>query len=213
MPLRVSFSYLTQLLLVNVFGPACWSHLRSYNKQKLFFQSKECVFLGYSFLRKWYKCLDTNSCCVYISRDVIFDENIFSFKKAPPSSSPTLQPTHNAPDLSTFHLGNSNTNLENDHMHICVPINSLDAVNLVLTSASGLPLQSSTSLPRESASIVLPMIGASDPLQADDIMQCPIGSSVAGRPTAVAPIAPLATAGTTVPSVVDPPPTTHPYGT
>ena len=54
---------------------------------------------------------------------------------------------------------------------------------------------------------------ASDPPPADDIAQCPVGSSAAGQPTAVAPIAPLATAGTTVPSIVDPAPTTHLYGT
>ena len=40
------------------------------------------------------------------------------------------------------------------------------------------------------------MIGASDPPPADGIAQCPIRSSVAGRLTAIAPIAPLATAGT-----------------
>ena len=98
-------------------------------------------------------------------------------------------------------------------MHICVPTNSLDAENLVLTSASGLLPQSSTSLPRESASDVLPMIWASDPPPADDIVQCLVGSSVSSRPTAIAPIAPFATADTAVPLVVDPPPTTHPYGT
>ena len=62
-------------------------------------------------------------------------------------------------------------------MHIYVPTNSLDAENLVPTSASGLSSQSSTSLTRESASVVPPMIGASNPLPADGIVQYPIGSS------------------------------------
>ena len=57
------------------------------------------------------------------------------------------------------------------------------------------------------------MIGASDPLPADDIVQCPVGSLAVGRLTVVAPVAPLATAGTVVPLVVDRAPTTHPYGT
>ena len=56
------------------------------------------------------------------------------------------------------------------------------------------------------------MIGASDSPPVDDIAQCPIGSSTAGRPTIVALVA-LATAGTTIPSIGDPAPTTHPYGT
>ena len=82
------------------------------------------------------------------------------------------------------------------------------------------------------------MIGASDPPPVDDILaslgphlnslgsdprdrslgssQCAqrlVGSSVAGRPTVVAPTAPLATAGMIVPSAMDPAPTVHPYGT
>ena len=57
------------------------------------------------------------------------------------------------------------------------------------------------------------MIGASDPPPADDIAQCPVKFSAAGRPTVVAPVAPLAMAGTTVSSVADPAPTTHLYGT
>ena len=107
-------------------------------------------------------------------------------------------------------------------MHIFVPTNSLDVENSVPTLATGLPLQSSASLPRESA-VVLPMIGALDPPPADDIpasprphldslgfdprdwspgsprsAQRPVGSSATGRPTTVAPTAPLAMAGTTV---------------
>jgi hypothetical protein len=62
-----------------VFGCACWPNLRPYNKQKLAFRSKECVFLGYSNLHKGFKCLDISSGRLYISWDVIFDEDIFPF--------------------------------------------------------------------------------------------------------------------------------------
>ena len=151
------------------FGCACWHSLSRYNKQKFSFQSKECVFLGYRSLHKGYKCLDTNSDRVYISRDVIFDENVFPFKRAHLNSSPTLQPTHNAPDLRTLHLCNNNTNLEHDHMHIFVPTNSLEAENLVPTLALRLRSQSSASLLRESTLVVPPMIVALNPLPADPI--------------------------------------------
>jgi hypothetical protein len=43
-----------------------------------------CVFIGYSSIHKGYKCLDMDTDRVYISRDVVFDENVFPFAK--PSS-------------------------------------------------------------------------------------------------------------------------------
>jgi hypothetical protein len=68
---------------LKVFGCACWPHLRPYNKHKLSFRSKECVFLGYSASHKGYKCLDIDSGRVYVSRDVIFDENVFPLLGSP----------------------------------------------------------------------------------------------------------------------------------
>jgi hypothetical protein len=40
-------------------------------------KSKRCVFLGYINLHKGYKCLDAATERLYISRDVLFNENIF----------------------------------------------------------------------------------------------------------------------------------------
>jgi hypothetical protein len=64
---------------LKVFGCACWPHTRPYNNRKLEFCSKKCVFLGYSSQHKGYKCLHIPSNRVYISRDVVFDENVFHF--------------------------------------------------------------------------------------------------------------------------------------
>jgi hypothetical protein len=50
-----------------------------------FFRSKRCVFLGYSTLHKGVKCLDVTIGRVYISRDVVFDENIFPFASLNPN--------------------------------------------------------------------------------------------------------------------------------
>jgi hypothetical protein len=55
--------------------------LRPYNSCKLEFRSKRCAFIGYSNLQKGYKCLDISSGRVYITRDVVFDENIFPFSE------------------------------------------------------------------------------------------------------------------------------------
>jgi histone deacetylase 1/2 len=70
---------------LRIFGCACWPNLRPYNQRKLSFRSKQCVFLGYSPLHKGVKCLDVSTGRIYISRDVVFDENIFPFQSLHPN--------------------------------------------------------------------------------------------------------------------------------
>ena len=41
----------------------------------------QCVFLGYSLLQKGYKCLHLPSGHVYFSRDVLFNEDVFTFAR------------------------------------------------------------------------------------------------------------------------------------
>jgi hypothetical protein len=73
------------------FGHACWPYLRPYNRHKLQFRSKLCVFLGYSDRHKGYKCLDVSSTRIYISRDVIFDEEVFPFSNLHPNAGARLR--------------------------------------------------------------------------------------------------------------------------
>jgi hypothetical protein len=76
---------------LRTFGCACWLHLHPYNSHKLQFRSKQCVFLGYSDLHKGYKCLDVSSGPICISRDVIFDEEVFPFSKLHPNAGAHLR--------------------------------------------------------------------------------------------------------------------------
>ena len=78
-PLEKLFNQKPDYSSLRVFGCACCPHLRPYNTHKLQFRSKQCVFLGFSTHHKGFKCLDVSSGRVYISRDIIFDENIFPF--------------------------------------------------------------------------------------------------------------------------------------
>ena len=64
---------------LRVFGCACWPYLRPYNKHKMNFRSKSCIFLGYSIGHRGYKCLDASTGKIYVSRHVVFDENHFPF--------------------------------------------------------------------------------------------------------------------------------------
>jgi hypothetical protein len=88
--------------MLKIFGCACWSYLRPYNKCKLEFRSKPCVFLGYSSIHKGYKCLDMDVGHVYISRDVIFYEVVFPFSN--PSSTVAKKLGGSSFDLNTNHL-------------------------------------------------------------------------------------------------------------
>jgi hypothetical protein len=68
-----------------VFGCECWPNLRPYNSHKLQLCSTCCVFLGYNNMHKGFKCLDVSKGRIYISHDVIFDENVFPFTSLHPS--------------------------------------------------------------------------------------------------------------------------------
>jgi hypothetical protein len=47
-------------------------------------------FMGYRSSHKGYKCLDVVSGCVYVSRDVMFDEGVFPFSSLHPNSGAQL---------------------------------------------------------------------------------------------------------------------------
>lgn len=57
-PFELFFQIALDLSFLRVFGSACWPLLRPYNKHKLDFRSKTCVFLGYSSSHMGYKCFD-----------------------------------------------------------------------------------------------------------------------------------------------------------
>jgi hypothetical protein len=78
-PLHCLLSAQPDYFNLRVFGCMCWPNLHPYNSHKLQFQSTRCVFLGYSNHHKGYKCLDVSTGHVYISLDVVFDENLFPF--------------------------------------------------------------------------------------------------------------------------------------
>jgi hypothetical protein len=78
-PLEKLFRQSPDYTFLRTFGRASWPHICPYNSHKLKFRSKQCVFLGYRDMHKGYKCLEASTSRVYISRDVIFDEEVFPF--------------------------------------------------------------------------------------------------------------------------------------
>jgi len=83
---------------MRVFGCKCYPLLRPYNKHKLEYRSKPCIFLGYHYAG--YKCLDALTNKVYLSRHVIFDENSFPAKEKVTSTMSSKLPTCNEASLT-----------------------------------------------------------------------------------------------------------------
>jgi histone deacetylase 1/2 len=81
----------TDYSFLRTFGCACWPNLCPYNKHKLQFRSRRCVFLGYSNFHKGFKCLDPSEGRIYISRDVVFDEHVFPFAQLHPNAGALLR--------------------------------------------------------------------------------------------------------------------------
>ena len=100
------------------FGCTCWSYLRSYNRHKMDFQSKNCIFIGYSVGHWGYKCLDVYTGKIFVSCNVVFDGSLYPYTilesiELTPKLAPTvLSPNFNlSPSSSSVSEG---TNVQLD---------------------------------------------------------------------------------------------------
>ncbi|CAJ2640052.1 unnamed protein product [Trifolium pratense] len=64
---------------LRIFGCQCFPYLKTPGLHKFSRKTASCVFLGYSPLHKGYRCLDSHTHRVYISRHVVFNENYFPY--------------------------------------------------------------------------------------------------------------------------------------
>jgi histone deacetylase 1/2 len=89
--------------------------LRPYNNRKLSYRSRLCVFLGYSQQHKGYKCLDQSTGRIFVSRDVVFDENFFPYSSPTSPPSPPSHPPATIPSL----FPRSEPVIQDDRMNPC----------------------------------------------------------------------------------------------
>lgn len=86
-------------MFLKTFSCQCWPNLRPYNNHKMSFRSLPCIFLGYRSSHHGYMCFHVHTAIMYISSDVLFDENNFPFFTSNSSPSPECyswpNPTHN----------------------------------------------------------------------------------------------------------------------
>ena len=65
--------------ILKVLGCKCFPYLRHHNQNKFSERTCQCVFIRYSPLHKGYRCIDPLTNKVYISRHVVFEEQIFPY--------------------------------------------------------------------------------------------------------------------------------------
>jgi hypothetical protein len=63
------------------------------------------VFLRYNNKHKGFKCIDLSTGRTYISQDVIFDENVFTFSKLHPNAAPRVRAEISFLPSSLFRAG------------------------------------------------------------------------------------------------------------
>ena len=59
---------------MNVFGCISYVHVPDELRTKLDPKAKKCVFIGYSLEQKGYRCYNSSTRDVRVSKDVVFDE-------------------------------------------------------------------------------------------------------------------------------------------
>jgi len=64
---------------IKVFGCLCYVHKHQRQKDKFAPRSRKCIFVGYPFGKKGWKVYDTETGEIFVSRDVIFHEELFPY--------------------------------------------------------------------------------------------------------------------------------------
>ena len=77
-PFEILYKQSPDYSMLKVFGCLCYAHTRT--KDKFMPRAARCVFLGYSFGQKGYKVYDLTTHKCFVTRDVLFKEDIFPFK-------------------------------------------------------------------------------------------------------------------------------------
>jgi hypothetical protein len=152
------------------------------------------VFLGYSNMHKCFKCLNASTCRIYISRDVVFDENIFPFSKlhhnvgARLCSEILLLPSSVVPSK---HLSGGVNNLNKPDANSSNPVNEnrglFDCVQIADQSGAVVQIaDSSSAAPRaepEAERVLSPPVSGMDTLPQADSPSCGVSPPASGATT------------------------------
>ena len=150
---------------LRTFECACWPYLRPYNRHKLDFRSKNCIFIGYSIGHRGYKCLDVSTGRIFVCCHVVFNENLYPYTAPKP-----LNPSSNTTSVTLP----SNLNLS-------FASSSFSAgATPPSTASSTLHMASSSGLPRDHCvGLISPAINITEPQNTDSPHQVLLPSTSA----------------------------------
>lgn len=94
---------------LKVFGCVCYAYNMDITRDRLSPRARKCVFISYPFGQKGYKVYDLITHKCFITRDVIFREEIFPYQSSHQSSSSNLTSSNDVPIVS---LTNDETTLD-----------------------------------------------------------------------------------------------------
>lgn len=96
-PYSKLFGTTPDYLSLHIFGCLCYPWLYPYSSHKLHYHCHNCIFLGYSRVHKGYRCFDPILTKSFISRHVVFDEQVFPYSEL---SEPVPPTTLSVPDIN-----------------------------------------------------------------------------------------------------------------
>ena len=67
---------------LRILGSLCYAHVKT--RDKFASRSRRCVFVGYPYGQKGWRLYDLDKCEYFVSRDVVFSENVFPFADPSP---------------------------------------------------------------------------------------------------------------------------------
>ncbi|KAM2229803.1 hypothetical protein ACFX1S_014292 [Malus domestica] len=80
-PFEVMKGRTVDLTHLRIFGCTCYVHIQATHRDKLELRAVKCAFMGYSSSQKGYKCYNSHTGKLVVSRDIRFDELTHFFHK------------------------------------------------------------------------------------------------------------------------------------